>query len=223
MSRVPFEIDHVFVCTSAGAPEADRLIDLGFSEGSANRHPGQGTANRRIFFKTAMLELLWVEDEAVARSAAVRRLGLWERWHGRKSGACPFGVCLRPSNDSRQRPPFRTWTYQPAYSPVAIEVGVNSEAADEPFLFYIPVVRKHDELARQAEPTDHLIGVRYLTDLEIRHPAHGRQSSVMQAFEESGIVSFKVAPDFLMRIVFDNGAEGRSLDVRPEIPLTISL
>jgi len=100
---------------------------------------------------------------------------------------------------------------------------VNSEAADEPFLFYIPVVRKPDDgAARQAEPTDHLIGVRHLTGLEIRHPAHGRHSSVMQAFEESGIVSFKVAPDFLMRIVFDNGAEGRSLDVRPEIPLIIS-
>src|SRR5262249_8572702 len=93
------EVDHVFVCTTVGAPEAQRLIDLGLIEGSANRHPGQGTANRRFFFANAMLELLWVEDEAKARSEVepARRLHLWERWSERNGAACPFGVCLRPS------------------------------------------------------------------------------------------------------------------------------
>jgi len=56
-----FEVDHVFVCTSPLAPEADRVLGIGLSEGSSNCHPGQGTANRRIFFKTTMLEFLWVE------------------------------------------------------------------------------------------------------------------------------------------------------------------
>ena len=41
-----YEIDHVLIFTCAGAPEADRLIVFGLSEGSPNRHPGQGTANR---------------------------------------------------------------------------------------------------------------------------------------------------------------------------------
>jgi hypothetical protein len=33
------------------------------TEGTPNIHPGQGTANRRFFFRNAMLELLWVNDE----------------------------------------------------------------------------------------------------------------------------------------------------------------
>ena len=217
-----FEIDHVFVCTSVGAPEANRVIEIGFSEGSSNRHPGQGTANRRVFFDTTMLEFLWVEDEAAAQSAEVRRLGLWERWNGRTSGACPFGVCLRAS-DSRQELPFHTWRYQPTYSSVAIEVGINSQAVDEPFLFYIPIVRKQREpSARQVEPTDHPIGVRDLTGIEIWHPATGHPSSVMQAAAELGVVTFAVAPEFLMHISFDHNAAGERRDFCSEMPLIVS-
>ena len=52
------ELDHIFVWTTCGAPEADCLRDFGLVEGSANRHPGQGTACRRFFFHNAMIELL---------------------------------------------------------------------------------------------------------------------------------------------------------------------
>jgi hypothetical protein len=47
-----------------------------------------------------MLEFVWVEEDGTAQSAGVRRLGLWERWRGRASGACPFGICVRPRDDS---------------------------------------------------------------------------------------------------------------------------
>ena len=43
------ELDHVFVNTAPGAPEADQLLSFGLVEGSSNVHPGQGTANRRFF------------------------------------------------------------------------------------------------------------------------------------------------------------------------------
>jgi hypothetical protein len=220
MSQGGFDIDHVFVCTAALAPEANRVIDIGLHEGSSNRHPGQGTANRRIFFKTMMLEFLWVEDEALARSVEVRRLGLSERWHGRNSGTCPFGICLRPK-DARRKAPFETWTYQPVYSPVAIQVGVNSEAVDEPFLFYIPIAR-NQRRPSSTEPTDHPIGIRNLSGLEIWYPTYARRSSVMQAVSDLGVVAFGTSHEYLMGMSFDNDAAGRSSDFRPEIPLTIS-
>ncbi|MDJ0592016.1 MAG: hypothetical protein QNJ72_18845 [Pleurocapsa sp. MO_226.B13] len=56
------ELDHLFICSQVNAPEIDRLLDLGLVEGSSNTHPGQGTANRRIFFANLMLELAWVES-----------------------------------------------------------------------------------------------------------------------------------------------------------------
>ena len=81
------ELDHLFVMTAAGAPEADALAAHGFVEGAPNRHPGQGTANRRFFFGNAFLEFLWVEDEAEAQGDVVARTRLFDRWQGRGTGA----------------------------------------------------------------------------------------------------------------------------------------
>ena len=92
------ELDHVFICVDRGAPEAERLIEFGLCEGAPNVHPGQGTANRRFFFQNAMLELLWVEDLQEAQSSRTAPTLLWERWSGRQSGACPFGIIARPAN-----------------------------------------------------------------------------------------------------------------------------
>jgi hypothetical protein len=44
-----FALDHLFICSAPGAPEADRLVQFGMREGPANQHPGQGTANRQYF------------------------------------------------------------------------------------------------------------------------------------------------------------------------------
>jgi hypothetical protein len=90
-----YEIDHVFVLTEVGAPGAEALVRLGFTEGLSNWHEGQGTANRRFFFDNAMLELLWVENVEEARSPAAQPLQLADRWMARSISASPFGICLR--------------------------------------------------------------------------------------------------------------------------------
>jgi len=88
-------VDHVFICCSPGAPEARALLELGLVEGSGNRHPGQGTANRRFFFSNAYLELLWVSNEEEARSPEAQDTRLWQRWLERNQAACPFGILFR--------------------------------------------------------------------------------------------------------------------------------
>ena len=65
------ELDHVFVCVAPDAPEADLLVAFGLLEGTPNTHPGQGTANRRFYFRNAMLELVWVRDEDEAQSPLI--------------------------------------------------------------------------------------------------------------------------------------------------------
>ena len=42
------KIDHVFLRAKRNAPEGDLLREFGLVEGSGNRHPGQGTENRRF-------------------------------------------------------------------------------------------------------------------------------------------------------------------------------
>ena len=164
------ELDHVFVCTSAGAPAAERLIEFGLVEGSPNRHPGQGTANRRFFFGNAFLELLWVEDASEAQCSLVRRTGLWQRWSCGGQGASPFGIGFRPSPGAGSDAAFDTWEYRPPYlpEPLAIRMGCNSELTAEPLLFYLPFGRRPDpnDLARR-QPREHPAGVRSITRIRI--------------------------------------------------------
>jgi hypothetical protein len=116
-----FELDHLFVCTAPGAPEAEELVRFGLHEGPANQHPGQGAANRRFAFANAMIELLWVSDATEAQRESARPTLLWERWSRRESGTSPFGICVRPAgsehpDDSHDgEAPFPAWEYRPAY------------------------------------------------------------------------------------------------------------
>ena len=132
-----FVLDHLLVMTDPGAPEADDLIARGFVEGAPNRHPGQGTACRRFFFANAMLEFAWVENEEEARSELVHPLRLWERWAWRETGACPFGIALRPTAPGLE-PPFPTFEYWPSFFPAPAHVDIRASVIQFPLKFVLP-------------------------------------------------------------------------------------
>ena len=220
----PVEVDHVFVSASVGAPEGDRLIELGLVEGSSLHHPGQGTANRRFFFANAMLELIWVHDPAGAQSEAepARRLHLWERWAGRDGSACPFGVCLRPKAGTSDVAPFPAWKYQPSYSPVSLPVADNSIVDAEPLVFYIPTHRRMDTApADRREPYEHALPIRELTSVRIFAPGAATLSPAMLATLRTGAFSFQRAERPLLELGFDGERQGRRADLRPQLPLVL--
>jgi hypothetical protein len=128
------ELDHLFVCSVAGAPEAEKLLHFGLQEAPTNKHPGQGTANRRFALANAMMELLWVSDPAEAQSVATERTLLWDRWSNRQGSASPFGICVRPvdamANDLA--PPFSAWKYRPAYLPEPLSMYIGEAGVEEP-------------------------------------------------------------------------------------------
>ena len=111
------QLHHVIVYTAIGAPEATGLLDAGLVEGSPATHAGQGSANRRFFFKSGFLELLWVHDEREARSALTAPSKLWDRWAERGRSANPFGLCFSSEDGAGASLPFPTWPYRPDYLP----------------------------------------------------------------------------------------------------------
>src|SRR6266849_3861464 len=134
---MPAVVDHVFICTDIGAASADRLRQFGLVEGSPNRHPGQGTACRRFFFRNAMIELLSVEDAAAARSDQTRRTKLWERCSEAGTGTSPFGIILRPAPGTPKQCPFPSWEYRPASMPdLALHIA-SKTALEEPMWCYM--------------------------------------------------------------------------------------
>ena len=220
-----FELDHMFISTQLSAPEADRLVAFGLTEGTPNSHPGQGTACRRFFFRNAMLELFWVRDEGEARSPLVAPTRLWERWCYRSTGYSPFGVCLRPcTQHAAPQPalPFATWAYRPPYVPPGQHIDVASETSDgEPWLFATPFGGRPEAKV----PTEHrqlLVhrrGFGEVTRLHITLPPGRPMSRALRAVQQIGAVSFEVGGEHLAEVEFDHGSRHQSADFRPVLPL----
>lgn len=220
------ELDHFFVMTARGAPESEALVEFGLIEGAPNRHPGQGTANRRFFFHNAFLELLWVDDAAEAQSAVTRRTGLWPRWAGRESGACPFGVCFRPAAGASGRLPFDTWNYRPGYlpAPLAIPMSTRSEREGEPLLFSIDFNRAPiDQDAARRQPLDHPAGLRRVSRLKITVAQAGPLSSdLLSAAQHCPQVEFSAGERHLLEVCFDDEPQGYHHEFVLLVPLIFS-
>jgi hypothetical protein len=219
LARMRIELDHLFVCTAPGAPEAEELVRFGLREGPPNRHPGQGTANRRFAFANTMIELLWVSDAKEAQSECARRTLLWERWSGREGKASPFGICLRPVDSQNTESPFPAWEYRPAYLPDPLVMHIGEAGVEEPMWVYLSFMRRVD---REQWFVEHPIGIREITSLTLTSPVPLR-SAVSQRMVESGILSTQKGPKSLLEIAFDGNRRKEIVDFRPHLPLVFQL
>ena len=214
-----FELDHLFVCTAPGGPEAEKLVEFGLHEGPPNRHPGQGTANRRFAFVNAMIELLWVSDENEAQSERARRTLLWERWSGREVQASPFGICLRPADSHSTEPPFPAWQYRPTYLPDPLLMYIGDAGIEEPMWVYLDFMRRSH---REQQFHEHPTGVREITGLTLTTPAPLR-STASQRIVESRVLATRAGPKSLLEIGFDGNRHKQIVDFRPHLPLVFQL
>jgi hypothetical protein len=212
------ELDHVFIMSSVGAPEGERLRDVGLREGTPNRHPGQGTACRRFVFRNAYLELLWVCDEHEAQSETIRRTQLQDRWVARCGHACPFGVVIRPSGDD-DRPPFDTWEYRPPYLPVPLAIHVAPDVpVTEPAFFYLPFQRSRARLGLEAEARG--ASAPAITHVTIGAPVQAR-SAAAQAVQAAGWFTTQRSQRHVMKLQLDGAGRGITVDLQPELPLVL--
>ncbi len=215
-----WELDHVFIRATSGAPEAQVLIDFGLNEGAARIHPGQGTANRRFFFHNAMFELLWAHDEAELLSPITQPTGLWQRLVARGPDASPFGICLRPEEGNNSSLPFATWDYRPAYLPAprSIHIGENASEFCEPFIFCLDFARRPDTTEDNAF-LGHRVPLREMTSLTLTVPGTNPFSLTLSALAQLKQISICQGEAHLMEIGFDGEKMGAMKDFRPALPL----
>jgi len=217
-------IDHVFVATPPGAHAADALVAAGFTEGPGSVHPGQGTANRRFFFRNAMLEFLWVCHADDARSPLTCPTRLWERCARLDPRICPFGLCLRPDNDQETAPPFAAWPYRPRYLPGdrTIDIAMNSEALDEPMLFHLAFGTRPDAAAPSDRPSiEHATGVLELTRVRWVRPSRSSPSAELRAVVDAELLEIGDGDAHALELELDGKVRGRHADLRPSLPLVL--
>ena len=219
--RLDFELDHVFILVSEGAPEADLLVAFGILEGSSNVHPGQGTANRRFFFHNVMLELAWVSHPDEAQSTLTRPTGLWDHWKYRGQTASPFGIILRPATGQpHEKYPFKGWHYKPRYLPAHLSfwVGDNADKLEEPLLFYF-TFGGHPNARKPSQPLHHPTGFREVTSLNIQLPGLTQASDTLKSLMNIKDITFTAGNQHVMEIGFDGEKSGKSKDFQPHLPL----
>ena len=207
-------LDHFFILTEPGAPQARLLSDLGLVEGTANSHQGQGTANRRFCFDDAMLELLYVHDAEEAMCGLGNGLRIVDRAAG--GIASPFGIIVRSDLESTN-PPFHGWSYHPEYFDTGnyFHVGENSDLLEEPLCICMPFNLPAPSV--QPVSVDPYTSV---TELRISIPAN-RPSMVLETLAQCKRISLCLGEPHLMEIVFNEKKEGKCADLRPELPLLI--
>jgi hypothetical protein len=213
------ELDHLFVCTAPGAPEAEKLVQFGLHEGPPNQHPGQGTACRRFSFANAMIELFWVNDAREAQSQNTRRTLLWERWSGRQGNASPFGICVRPVPPRHAGSPFLAWEYRPAYLPDPLSMQIGEAGIEEPMWVHLSFMRRAQ---RERWSTEHPIGVREITGLTLTTPVP-LCSNASQKIIESGVLATRTGVASLLEIEFDGHRRKEHADFRPHLPVIFQL
>jgi hypothetical protein len=211
-------VDHVFICTAVGAPGAGKLIEFGLREGLPNRHPGQGTACRRFFFRNAMLELLWVEDAAEVQSEPARRTGLWERWSAGGHGISPFGIILRPAARSGSEIPFASWAYRPKFmADVVLQIASGTQP-QEPMWCYLASGRPEEAPAGTRQPLEHPVGLQDMTAVRIFGPPLDG-AAVTVAMARAGYILWQADAEHLLELEFDGNQRGNRADFRPDLPL----
>ena len=223
-------VTHALIMVSPGAPERARLEEAGFVIApQVNRHEGQGTASATVELLNGFLELMWREPTvsvAPGREAAAE--GFARRADWRSTGYAPIGVGFAWRGPP-QPLPFATWKVSEAWMApgAAIEIFTPRELPKAVRLFTDPNPAA-DEAANRALAADpamgamfrHPNGARRLTAVKVITPPDGLPPAGAYVDAHSD-VRLTAGQGWLLDLTFDEGVQGKTRDLRPQLPLII--
>ena len=231
----PLARDHIFIWVSPGAPEAARLQKLGlYTDGKVHKHSGQGTSSMVFSFENAYLELIWIDEPEVARRKG-QEMGtdLPARAAWKQTGASPFGIGLHHREAGSSGLPFPTKKYWAEWMrpDTFIAIAESSANLKEPFYFVVPdylAVPSAEQLKLllNSQPDyrknyAHALGVRKLTGVKITSNLAGKFTETASMLAKNGVVTLKRGKSPHAELIFDEGSQGKTLDVRPTLPLSL--
>lgn len=179
------------------------MVSLGLTEGSSRVHTGQGTTNRKFYFEDFFLEVLWVHDEAEARSHPAVELGLWDRSRFRETGRSRFGLCLvnTPDTDTIFA---KSQLHQPAYFPEGMSIDFINDPARPwlPMLFRLPF---RGPKKPSDEPRNHALGWEKLTKAQFSIPKQALEDPLIQLLQQASQLDFIEGDTPTLGLEFDHG------------------
>lgn len=238
------QVDHFNIWVKNPKKAKEQLTNIGFNavpDSLSEIHKGQGTAGRYFNFLNGYLELIFVYDhnELEENNLKNKDLDFTERANFEKNGASPFSIALKVKNYNIEKIPFDKIRYHQDWMEenAAIFSAKNSKThLKEPSIFVVyPEIESErfetisdlknipDEYAFAREFYKHSNGAKKITNIIITSTALNLNTATIKAVNGIENITIKNGKKHLMELYFDNNIQGKSFDLRPELPLIINL
>jgi hypothetical protein len=229
----PFDFSHVWIVVTTGARERTAFEKAGFRIApTVNRHDGQGTASVTVELLNGFLELMYPDPTvpvSPALKAGAEKFRLKSAW--RETGYSPIGIVFDRSPATPERFPFATWRVSadwmekgtfiemmtPKEMPKAVSLSISPHPAGTR-------AAQNETLAR--DPVRgamflHPNGARRWTALRVVAPSADGFPPAASYIAGHGLVKFEVGSRWLLDVTLDDGKQGVTRSLEPDLPMVI--
>lgn len=238
------EVDHFNIWVENPTEAKTRLTELGFvavPDSLSRIHQGQGTAGRYFYFLNNYLEFIFVYDENELKENNIQnpQLDFKERANSVKNSTSPFSIALSVKDYSIEKIPFEKVKYHQDWMEenASIYSAKSSKThLKEPSVFVVypeiqsdrfetmqDLVKIPEEYALWREFFKHPNGAKKVTAITITSTDLDISTPTMRALNGIKDLTIKSGSEHLMEIFFDENIQGKTYDLRPELPLIIHL
>lgn len=239
------QLDHFNIWVENPTKAKEKLKAIGFTavpDSLSMIHEGQGTSGRYFNFLNTYLEFIFVYDQNELEENIKKNkdFDFSERSKFQKNGASPFSIALKVKDYAVEKIPFEKIRYHQNWMApnASIYAAKNSKLnLSEPsvFVVYPEIETKNfktfddlndvipDEVSYYRDTYNHVNGAKKVTNIVITSNNLDLNSKTIEAL--NGIKNLKVKKGkvHLMEVYFDDNAQNKSFDLRPELPLIIYL
>lgn len=238
------EVDHFNIWVKNPKIAKEKLTDIGFTsvpDSLSKIHKGQGTTGRYFYFLNNYLELIFVYDqnELEENNNKNKDLDFTTRANFDKNGASPFGIALKIKDYNVEKIPFEKVRYHQDWMDdnASIYSAKNSKTnIKEPSIFVVYPEIESDRFETLADlkniPEEYSIwreffkhpnGAKKITAITITSTDLDLATTTMRAINGIDNLTVKNGSEHLMELFFDNNIQGKTIDLRPELPLIVYL
>ena len=237
-------VDHYNIWVKNPKTTKQRLTEIGFTsvpDSLSQIHKGQGTTGRYFNFLNGYLELIFIYDqnEFEINNKINNDLDFGERADFDKNGASPFSIALKVKEYDVEKIPFEKISYHQDWMKenANIYAAKNSKTyLMEPSIFVVyPEIESDtfetlsdlknipEEYAFAREFYKHPNGAKNITKAIITSTDLNLKTATILAVNGIPNLTVKNGTEHLMELYFDDNKQGKSFDLRPELPLIIYL
>jgi len=226
-------LSHAWIVVKTGAKERTALEKAGLRIApTVNNHDGQGTTSISVELLNGFLELIYPDPSvpvSPALKAGAEKFRLKSEW--RQSGYCPIGIVFDRTPATPEKLPFPTWRYTadwmdkgtfaemmtPKEMPKAIALSISPHAHS--------TNEKENEVLAQ-DPVKgaiflHPNGARRLTGMRVIAPGKDVLPPAASYISDLGLMKFDLGKQWLLDVTLDNGKQGVTKDLRPDLPMVV--